>query len=195
MTESSPEGLQPVQLQELVLPAAPVVEVVTPGAEATEVPREITEYERELRLEVARYREQAQTAVGERDTACAAAVRDRDDTIATVRADAGKRVQEAELKTQAIRSGIVDLDGLRLANREGLSLSETGEVLGAEAVVASLRQQKPYLFAADRTGTATGTTAQLQRPPSPAQPSVVDARSLSREAWHAERDRLIASPR
>ena len=205
MTENSPEVLEPVEVPEVESPAAVTPEVEAPEAGsseaasseagATEVPREISDYERKLRLEVARYREQARTAIGDRDTGLAAAARDRDETVAAVRADARDRVLQAELKTHAIRSGIVDLDGLRLADLEGLSLTEAGEVQGAEAVIAALRQQKPYLFAADKTGIATGTTAQLQRPPSPAQPSTVDARSMSREAWHAERDRLIANPR
>ncbi|MGI4957617.1 MAG: hypothetical protein ACRYGI_08480 [Janthinobacterium lividum] len=165
------------------------------AVEASELPREVTEYEKKLRREVARYREQARIAVGERESACAAAVRDRDEKVAAVQADADGRVMQAELKTHAIRSGIVDLDGLRLADCVGLSVNEAGEVQGAEQVIASLRQHKPYLFAVDRTSMATATTAQLQRPPSPAQPSTVDARSLSREAWHTERDRLLSAPR
>ena len=188
MTENSPEILEPVEVPEVQSPETEVPEI-------PEVPREISDYEKKLRLEVARYREQARTAEGDRDTACAAAARDRDETVAAVRADARDRVLQAELKTQALRSGIVDLDGLRLADLGGLSLTDTGDVQGAEAVIASLREQKPYLFAVDKSGSSTGTTAQLQRPPPPAQPSTVDARSLSREAWHVERDRLIAKPR
>jgi len=163
--------------------------------EASELPREVTEHEKKLRREVVRYREEARIAVGERESACAAALRDRDETVAAVQADARVRLLRAELRTQAIRSGIVDLDGLRLADIDGLSLNEAGDVQGAEEAIASLRKHKPYLFPLDRSGTATGTTAQLQRPPSPAQPSTVDARSLSREAWQAERDRLLSAPR
>lgn len=180
MAEQGPDMLEPID-------DAPV--------EASELPREITEYEKKLRREVARYREQARIAVGERESGCAAAARDRDETVAAVRADAHGRVMQAELRTHAIRLGIVDIDGLRLAKLDGLSMNEAGEVLGAEAVIASLREHKPYLFTADRSGMATATTAQLQRPPLPAQPSTVDARSLSREAWQAERDRLLSTPR
>lgn len=180
MAEQSPDMLEPID---------------EAAVEVSELPREITEHEKKLRREVARYREQARIAVGERESACAAAIRDRDETVAAVRADAHGRVMQAELKTHAIRSGIVDLDGLRLTDVAGLSLNEAGEVQGAEAVITALRQQKPYLFAVDRGGAAAGTTAQLQRPPSPAQPSILDARSLSRDAWQAERDRLLSAPR
>lgn len=163
--------------------------------EAGELPREISDYERKLRREVVRYREQARIAQSEREIACAAAARERDDAIAAAQENARSRVLQAELKTLAIRSGIVDLDGLRLAELDTLSINDAGEVQGAEEVIAALRQRKPYLFSVEKGSLASGTTAQLQRPPSPAQPSVVDARSLSREAWHAERERLIGRPR
>ena len=164
-------------------------------AEASELPREISDYERKLRREVARYREQARIAQSEREVACATAVRDRDEGIKAAREEARGRILQAELKTHAIQSGIVDLDGLRLADLDALSVNEAGEVQGAKEVIASLRERKPYLFASDRAPTATGTTAQLQRPPVPAQPTKMDARSLSREAWQVERDRLLADVR
>ena len=166
-----------------------------PPAEASGPPREISDYEKKLRREVVLYREQARIAQSERESACAAAVRDRDEAVAAAREDARSRILQAELKTHAIRSGIVDLDGLRLADLDALGFNEAGEVQGAEEVISTLRQRKPYLFTADRSGAATGTTAQLQRPPAPAQPTTVDARSLTREAWHAERDRLLSGSR
>lgn len=181
MAEQSPEAVDPLD--------------ETPVAEATELPREITDYEKKLRREVVRYREQARIAETEREAACAAAARDRDDAIAAVQEEARSRVVQAELKAHAIQSGIVDLDGLRLADLGGLVVGETGEVQGVEQVIANLRERKPYLFAAEKGSMASGTTAQLQRPPQPAQPSNIDARSLSRDAWQAERDRLLGSKR
>lgn len=181
MAEQSPDTLE-------------LIDDTQPTA-ANELPREITDYEKKLRREVVRYREQARIAQTERESATASAARERDDAIAAIREDARSRVLQAELKTHAIRSGIVDLDGLRLADVGALSINEAGEVQGAEEVIATLRDRKPYLFASDRSGVATGTTAQLQQRPSPAQPSTVDARHLSREAWHAERDRLLSGSR
>ena len=171
-----------------------VTDQMVPG-EVPEVAREITDYERKLRREVARYREQARIAQSEQEVACATAVRDRDEGIKAAREEARGRILQAELKTYAIQSGIVDLDGLRLADLDALSVNEAGEVQGAQEVVASLRERKPYLFASDRPHTVAATTAQLQRPPSPVQPTKVDARSLSREAWQVERDRLLAGAR
>ena len=167
----------------------------TVPVEASELPREINDYERKLRREVARYREQARIAQSERDVACATALRDRDDGIRAAREEAKGHILQAELKTHAIRCGIVDLDGLRLADLDALSVNDVGEVQGAEEAIAALRERKPYLFASNKVSAAAGTTAQLQRPPVPAQPATVDARSLSREAWQTERDRLLGGLR
>ena len=161
--------------------------------ELVELPREQSDYEKRLRRDLARTREQVRLTQGERDAMVAAATRDRDETIATVRDEADGRVIRAELKAHALRAGIIDLDGLRLADTSKLSLSEDGDVVGADALLAALRQDKPYLFSDSRTGAGTGTTGQTQRPPSPATPGIVDARTLSREAWQAERDRLLGS--
>ena len=181
MAEQSPDMLESIE--------------ESASVEASELPREISDYERKLRREVARYREQARIAQSEREIACATAARERDEGIKAAREEARGRVLQAELKTQAIRSGIVDLDGLRLADLDALTVNDAGDVEGAEQVIATLRERKPYLFTSDKGSTAAGTTAQLQRPPVPAQPSIVDARGLSREAWQAERDRLLAGSR
>ncbi len=163
--------------------------------EVVELPREATDYEKRLRRDLARYREQVRTAQSERDTNVAAAARDRDEAIAMVRSEATGRVIRSELKAHALKAGIIDLDGLRLADTSKLALNEDGEVVGAEALIQTLREDKPYLFSDGRTGVATGTTGQTQRPPSPAAPSTLNVRSLSRDAWQAERSRLLGEPR
>ena len=166
-----------------------------PSLEAVELPREPTDYEKRLRRDLARYREQVRTAQTERDTNVAAAARDRDEAIAMVRSEATGRVIRSELKAYALKAGIIDLDGLRLADSSKLALNEDGDVVGAEALIEALRQHKPYLFSDARVGASTGTTGQTQRPPSPAVPSNLDVRSLSRDAWQAERSRLLGEPR
>lgn len=171
-----------------------VIEESAP-VDTPELPREISETEKKLRREVARYREQVRIAQSERDVACATAARERDDAVAAARSDAQSRVLHAELKTHAIRSGILDLDALKLADLNAVSFDEAGNTVGVEDVIAALQSQKPYLFSPDPSGTVGTTTAQTMRPPQPARPSVVDARNLSREAWHAERERLLAGRR
>lgn len=166
-----------------------------PAVEPADLPREPSDYEKRLRRDLVRYREQVRMAQTDRDTNVAAAARDRDEAIAMVRSEATGRVIRSELKAHALKAGIIDLDGLRLADTSKLALNEDGDVVGAEALIEALRQHKPYLFSDGRGGFGTGTTGQTQRPPSPAAPSTVDVRSLSRDAWQAERSRLLGEPR
>ena len=151
-------------------------------SETAELPRDPSDFEKRLRRDLARTREQVRIALSERDEA-----------IAAIRSETTGRVIRAELKTHALRAGIIDLDGLRLADSSKLSLNDDGDVVGAEALMEALRQEKPYLFSESRMGVSTGTTGQTQRPPAPAGPSIVDARTLSRDAWQAERSRLLGS--
>ncbi|MCQ8277781.1 hypothetical protein NFI95_04900 [Acetobacteraceae bacterium KSS8] len=171
-----------------------VVEETTPS-EISEMPREISETEKKLRREVARYREQVRIAQSERDAACANAARERDDAVAAAQTDARQRVLQAELKSHAIRCGILDLDALKLADVNGVSFDEAGNTQGVEEVVSRLQAQKPYLFASENSAASGTTTTQTMRPPQPVRPVAVDARNLSREAWHAERERLLAAHR
>ena len=166
-------------------------------AEPGEVPRETTDYEKRLRRDLVRTREQVRAAQNDRDTGVAAANRQRDEAVAEVRTDLTGRIIRSELKSHALKAGIVDLDALRLADTSTLSLSDTGDVVGAEALIDTLRQQKPYLFVEAQSGTSTGnstgTTGQPLRAPTPAVPGEVDARTLTREAWQAERSRLLGA--
>ena len=159
--------------------------------EIMESSREPSEFEKRLRRDLARSREQLRIAQSEREAGMALAARERDEAIAAIRSESADRLIRAELKAQALKAGIVDLDGLRLGDMSSLSLDENGSVLGAEALIETLRQEKPYLFADARAGISTGTTGQTLRPPAPAAPSVLDARTLPRETWQAERQRLL----
>lgn len=70
---------------------------------------------------------------------------------AEVAAAADQRVIRAELKTAALKAGMVDLDGLKLADLSTVKMSESGEVEGAETLMAELKKAKPYLFGAAST--------------------------------------------
>jgi hypothetical protein len=68
--------------------------------------------------------------------------------IVQIRQVADARVIKSELKTEAIRAGMVDLDGLKLIEISSLSLTEDGVVPEAAALMDQFKKAKPWLFGA-----------------------------------------------
>jgi hypothetical protein len=58
-----------------------------------------------------------------------------------------QRVILAELKVEAMRAGIVDLDGLKFVNTSEVHLDEDGNVDGGSELINQLKRAKPWLFA------------------------------------------------
>lgn len=56
------------------------------------------------------------------------------------------RLVRAEMKIEAIRAGIVDLDGLKLLDLSEVKLNDQGEVPDAGERIARLKKAKPWLF-------------------------------------------------
>jgi hypothetical protein len=95
------------------------------------------------------------------------------------------RVIRAELKAEAIRAGMIDLDGLKLLDPGMVRLNEQGELEDGVAVLARLRRAKPWLFGAPASSSAAAN------PPRPEPPRVRHANDMSHEEWLAARAALI----
>ena len=67
---------------------------------------------------------------------------------------ARERVMHAELKTEAVRAGIVDLDGLKLLDANQAEFTSDGQLANAVRLVAQLRHDKPWLFGAMSSSSA-----------------------------------------
>ena len=137
-----------------------------------------------LRRDVEVLRAEARSAQAERDAA-----------IATIQAESNARLIRSELRAVALQSGIIDVDALRLIDASDLRVGADGTVDGAEDAIATLKAGKPYLFEDGRPIPAGPTTSPPRRVPAPARPDPVDARTLSREQWQAERARVLAQGR
>ena len=84
--------------------------------------------------------------------------------MSAIKADTDARLVRAELKAEAVRAGIVDLDGLKLLDLSGATLNERGEVEGGAQLVAQLKRAKPWLFgAASSSNPASPPAAQAPR--------------------------------
>ena len=139
------------------------------------------ETEKRLRRDLARAREQARSAVAERDA-----------VVTTLQAESNERLIRSELQLRAVQHGILDLDGLRLLDTRAITIGQDGSVLGAEEALTTFRASKPYLFNQGGAVARPLTTTARENAPPRAEPEPVDARQLSREQWQVERARLLA---
>ncbi len=73
------------------------------------------------------------------------------------------RVIRAELKAEAIKAGMIDLDGLKLIDPSEIKLDDKGEVEGAGALMSKLKRDKPWLFGA-HSSSSRATPPQAQPP-------------------------------
>lgn len=147
------------------------------------------EYVTELRQESAtqrRARQEAEALAKTHEETAKKAAAEAEAKIAAAQTAANERIIRAELKAEAIKAGMVDLDGLKLADLSKVKLNaETGEVEGAEALMTDLKKAKPFLFGAPANTSHAGT-----KPPKPGDPEVKDARTMSKEDYVKERDKI-----
>jgi len=81
-----------------------------------------------------------------------------------VRQDYEARLIAATLKIEAVKSGMIDLDGLKLVDLRGVRLDHNDRIVGGEGLMAELRRDKPWLFApAFSSSTAAAPASQPVR--------------------------------
>ena len=94
------------------------------------------------------------------------------------------RLIHAELKAEAVRAGIVDLDGLKLLDLSTAKLNDKGEVEGAATMLANLKRDKPWLFAAH-------SSSSIAAPPPAAAAQAKKAMDMSDAEYRTARAALI----
>lgn len=67
-----------------------------------------------------------------------------------------QRIIRAELKAVALQAGMIDLDGVALADLTKVSLNDKGELVGGAELLEEMRKNKPYLFAPKGASTERG---------------------------------------
>jgi hypothetical protein len=120
------------------------------------------------------------------------------DPVAELRARAGEleqrladserqargRIVRAELKVEAVRAGIVDLDGLKLLDLEHVELTPEGELANAAELMAQLRRAKPWLFGA-------ASSSSPASPPPAQPPRQKSATEMTDEEYRAARAAIL----
>ena len=84
---------------------------------------------------------------------------DRDGEVEALRA----RLVQAELKAEAIRAGMVDLDGVKLIEASTVKVNEAGELMDGAEVMRALRAAKPWLFGGSSSSVARAPRAEPPR--------------------------------
>ncbi len=80
--------------------------------------------------------------------------------LADSQAKANERLIRAELKAEAVRAGMIDLDGLKLIDLADVGLNQNGEVADAATIFAKLKRAKPWLFGNVASSSAAANPAQ-----------------------------------
>ena len=171
-------------------PPAPAAPAPSPTPAPPEPETFSKEYVRELRGENKGWRLKASELEAARDKAIADAKKATEDAAATVAAantESQQRLIRAELKAAALKAGMVDLDGLKLADLSTVKLNDAGEVEGAEALFEAMKKAKPYLFGNPGHSSTPGT------PPSNTPPAAKHAREMTPEEYAAARAKLATT--
>jgi hypothetical protein len=97
---------------------------------------------------------------------------------------ADRRLINAELRNQALRSGMIDLDGLKLIDPAGITVDEVGEVKGAAALMSKVQRDKPWLF-------LSGNSSSLACAPSNSPTRSKLATDMTLDEWRTARAELL----
>ena len=139
------------------------------------------DYVRELRRENRSWRQKVTEAEARAADAAAKAEqagKTAEDRIAQAGEASGKRIILSELKALALAAGMVDLDGLKLADLSTVSLDDKGEVKGGAELIEGLKKAKPYLF-------GSGNTGHTGKPPPAADQKAKSVKDMTDEEYRA----------
>ncbi len=105
-------------------------------------------------------------------------------TLAEMKSDMTSRLIMSELKAEAVRAGIIDLDGLRLVDLKKAQLGDDHSVQGASELIETLRAKKPWLF--------QPASSSVAMPAPPAMPAVQKmATEMTDSEYRAARAQIL----
>jgi hypothetical protein len=141
------------------------------------IPDAWKQHVKDLRHEFKKLRETHSSHESEMTSAVDKAKKEVEDSWASkfnqAQTSSQERVIRSELKAAAIKAGMIDLDGLKLADLSKVTLKEDGEVDGAEVMLTELKAAKPYLFGVPNSSSNPTT------PPNPRNPEAKKATEMT----------------
>lgn len=145
------------------------------------------EYVHELREENKAIRlraQQAEAKVAEFETKLADADKATKEAVKAAEKAGNEKLVRAEVKAMAVKAGIVDIDGLSLADLSKVKFNDKGELEGGQEAIDALKASKPYLF-------AQPSTSSTQQPPKPGEQSQKKATDMDDKEYDAARQALL----
>lgn len=71
---------------------------------------------------------------------------DSEEAYQTLRHQYEARLLQANLRTEAVRAGMIDLDGLRMIDPTTVKLDKDGSIVDGKDLMLRLQKKKPWLF-------------------------------------------------
>ena len=122
----------------------------------------------------------------QQETALRKRISELEEEAHAIRQSANMRVMDAELRAEAVRAGMIDLDGLKLLDLNKIELTDDGHVAGGTEVMVQLRIAKPWLFGASSQSSSSSAIAPTSRPA-----KVRSAVDMTDEEYRAARALII----
>ena len=82
-----------------------------------------------------------------------------DQDVVTLQNDFQSRLIAANLRTEAVRAGMIDLDGLKLIDLSEVRLDDNDKIVGGRKIMADLRRNKPWMFGATSSSSVAAAPA------------------------------------
>ncbi|MGI4851338.1 MAG: hypothetical protein ACRYGR_05300 [Janthinobacterium lividum] len=93
------------------------------------------------------------------------------------------RVKRAEIKAEAMKAGISDLDMLKLLDLSKVEMNDDGDVVNAAAVIEEFKAAKPYAFAVKNTSSTASAPKSTTKTETKQYADMTDA---EKAAWKRE---------
>ena len=152
----------------------------TPETFSREYVHELREENKAIRLRA----QQAEAKVSEYETKLADADKATKEAVKAAEKAGAEKLVRAEVKAMAVKAGIVDIDGLNLADLSKVKFNDKGELEGGQEAIDALKASKPYLF----TQPSTSSTTQ---PPKPDDKGGKKATEMDEKEYDAARAALL----
>jgi hypothetical protein len=105
-------------------------------------------------------------------------------SLAALEREMRVRLLRADLRVEAVRAGMIDLDGLQLIDPSVVGPDPKPGSTDPAAIIDELKRHKPWLFAQH----SSSSTASVPRPDPPRQKN---ARDMNVDEWRAARTALL----